>query len=121
MSYRRFVDPILAQLHPKAFTAIVTGDMLERGKPHPDPYLAAAAALGVSARECLAIEDSPTGATSAESAGCTVLVVPNHVTVPTGPRRVFRNDLVGISLQELSALHASVNGTGTVRRPRPEP
>jgi HAD superfamily hydrolase (TIGR01509 family) len=107
MSYRRFVEPILDQLHPEAFQAIVTGDMLDRGKPHPEPYLTAAAALGVLARECLAIEDSPTGATSAEAAGCSVLVVPNHVTVAAGPRRVFRNDLVGTSLQELCALYAA--------------
>jgi HAD superfamily hydrolase (TIGR01509 family) len=105
MSYRRFVEPILQQLHPDTFKAIVTGDMLERGKPHPEPYLTAAAALGVPAGECLAIEDSPTGAISAEAAGCTVLVVPNHVTVPIGQRRVFRNDLAGTSLQELCALH----------------
>jgi HAD superfamily hydrolase (TIGR01509 family) len=105
MSYRRFVDPILEQLRDDAFQAIVTGDILERGKPHPEPYLTAAAALGVPAHECLAIEDSPTGAESAEAAGCSVLVVPNHVTVAAGPRRVFRNDLVGATLEELSALH----------------
>jgi len=81
--------------------------MLERGKPHPEPYLPAAAALGVSASECLAIEDSPTGAMSAEAAGCSVLVVPNHVTVPAGPRRIFRSDLLGVTLQELGAFHAA--------------
>jgi HAD superfamily hydrolase (TIGR01509 family) len=107
MSYRRFVEPILEQLHDDAFQAIVTGDILERGKPHPEPYLTAAAALGVAAGDCLAIEDSPTGAESAEAAGCSVLVVPNHVTVATGPRRVFRNDLVGATLDELCALHAA--------------
>jgi HAD superfamily hydrolase (TIGR01509 family) len=109
MSYRRFVDPILAQLEPAAFQAIVTGEMVERGKPHPDPYLTAAAALGVAAGECLAIEDSPTGAMSAESAGCSVLVIPNHVTVAAGPCRVFRNDLVGVSVQELGELHATAS------------
>jgi HAD superfamily hydrolase (TIGR01509 family) len=115
MSYRRFVEPILDQLHPRAFAAIVTGDMLNRGKPHPEPYLTAAAALGVPAIECLAIEDSPTGATSAEAAGCSVLVVPNHVTVSSGPRRVFRNDLVGVTLQELYAFHASVRSPTELR------
>ena len=107
MSYRRFVDPILDQLHDNAFQAIVTGDILGRGKPHPEPYLTAATALGVPARECLAIEDSPTGAESAEAAGCSVLVVPNHVVVAPGPRRVFRNDLVGATLQELRTLYAT--------------
>jgi hypothetical protein len=37
----------------------------------------------------LAIEDSNTGAKSADTAGCTVLVVPNQVPVLDGPRRVF--------------------------------
>jgi HAD superfamily hydrolase (TIGR01509 family) len=101
MSYRRFVEPIVDRLHPGAFQALVTGDMLRRGKPHPDPYLTAAAALGVAAADCLAIEDSPTGAASAEAAGCTVLVVPNHVAVPPGPRRIFRETLAGSAMEDL--------------------
>jgi HAD superfamily hydrolase (TIGR01509 family) len=104
MSYRRFVDPILAELEPDAFQAIVTGDILARGKPHPEPYLTAASALGVAAGECLAIEDSTTGVTSAAAAGCTVLVVENHVRVAPGPRRIFRETLAGLTLQDLCGL-----------------
>ena len=74
---------------------VVTGEQVERGKPHPEPYLTAAAALGVPPEECVAIEDSNTGAKSAEAAGCLVLVVENHVPVLDGPRRVFRDSLVG--------------------------
>jgi HAD superfamily hydrolase (TIGR01509 family) len=102
MSYQRFVAPILEQLHPDAFKAVITGDILERGKPHPEPYLTAAAALGVCADDCLAIEDSTTGVTSAIAAGCTVLVIPNHVTVEPGVGRVFRETLAHVTLQELS-------------------
>ena len=58
--------------------------------------LTAAAALGVHAGDCLAIEDSNTGAKSAESAGCLVLVVENHVPVLPGERRVFADTLEGI-------------------------
>ena len=47
----------------------------------PEPYLTAARLAGVDPADCLAIEDSNTGARSAEAAGCTVLVVPNHVPV----------------------------------------
>ena len=65
----------------------MTGDAVSRGKPHPEPYLTAARRLGVSAGDCVAIEDSNTGARSAEAAGCTVLVVPNHVPVLDGERR----------------------------------
>ena len=49
---------------------MVTGEQVEHGKPHPEPYLTAAAALGVPPGDCVAIEDSNTGAKSAEAAGC---------------------------------------------------
>jgi HAD superfamily hydrolase (TIGR01509 family) len=104
MSYQRFVAPILAHLPPETFRVVVTGEQVEFGKPHPEPYLTAAAALGVPPEECVAIEDSNTGAKSAEEAGCTVLVVENHVPVLDGPRRVFRETLEGLSVQDLTAL-----------------
>ena len=96
MSYRRLVDPVLAQLTEPGFAAVVTGDVVTHGKPHPEPYLTAAQLLGVRADDCLAIEDSDTGATSAAAAGCTVLCVPHHVSVPRGPGRVFAETLVGL-------------------------
>ena len=83
---------------------VVTGDQVARGKPHPEPYLTAAAALGVRAEDCVAIEDSATGALSAEAAGCVVLVVQHHVPVPEGPRRVFRDSLAGLTVEELRRL-----------------
>jgi HAD superfamily hydrolase (TIGR01509 family) len=104
MSYQRFVAPILARLPPETFRVVVTGEQVSRGKPHPEPYLTAAAALGVPPEECVAIEDSNTGAKSAEAAGCTVLVVENHVPVLDGPRRVFRDSLVGLAAHDLAAL-----------------
>jgi HAD superfamily hydrolase (TIGR01509 family) len=101
MSYKRFVAPILAHLPEGAFTAVITGDSVTQGKPHPEPYLKAAAELGFATEDCLAIEDSNTGARSAEAAGCTVLVVPNHVPVLPGERRVFRDTLVGLAVADL--------------------
>ncbi|TNM39728.1 HAD family phosphatase [Nocardioides albidus] len=106
MSYQRFVAPILEHLPPETFRVIVTGDMVDNGKPHPEAYLTAAAALGVDPADCVAIEDSPTGATSAEAAGCRVLVVPNHVPVPPGPARTFRDSLEGVTPAELGSLPA---------------
>jgi len=104
MSYQRFVAPILAQLPPETFRVVVTGDQVEFGKPHPEPYLTAAAALGVPPEHCVAIEDSNTGAKSAEQAGCLVLVVENHVPVLDGPRRVFRDSLERLTVEELRSL-----------------
>jgi HAD superfamily hydrolase (TIGR01509 family) len=104
MSYQRFVAPILAHLPPETFRVVVTGEQVANGKPHPEPYLTAAAALGVRAGDCVAVEDSGPGATSAEAAGCLVLVVENHVPVPGGPRRVFRETLEGLTAGDLAGL-----------------
>jgi HAD superfamily hydrolase (TIGR01509 family) len=96
MSYTRFVDPILEGLPADTFAAVVTGDAVDHGKPHPEPYLTAARLLDVLAGECLAIEDSDPGATSAAAAGCTVLCVPLHVPVAPGPGRLFADTLSGL-------------------------
>ncbi|KGB57088.1 HAD-superhydrolase, subIA, variant 3 family protein [Sphingopyxis sp. LC81] len=52
---------------------VYSADGWDRGKPHPDIYLAAAKGLGVDPTQCLAIEDSPTGAQAAIAAGMTVV------------------------------------------------
>lgn len=52
---------------------VYSADGWERGKPHPDIYLAAAQGLGVDASACLALEDSATGARAAVAAGMTVI------------------------------------------------
>jgi HAD superfamily hydrolase (TIGR01509 family) len=104
MSYQRFVEPILEQLPPGTFDAVITGDQVTNGKPHPEPYLTGAAALGVRPQDCLAIEDSPTGAASAHAAGCQVLVVPNHVPVPLRPDWLERRSLADLTVSQLKTL-----------------
>jgi HAD superfamily hydrolase (TIGR01509 family) len=108
MSYRRFVAPILAALPEATFAQVVTGDGVLQGKPHPEPYLKAARGLGVEPADCLAIEDSNTGARSAEAAGCRVLVVPNHVPVLPGPSRFFVDTLEGLDAAELPGTRMTV-------------
>lgn len=51
------------------FNAIVTGDDVARGKPHPDPYLRAAQLLGLGPEDCLVIENSVFGLHSVKAAG----------------------------------------------------
>lgn len=104
MSYRSIAAPVVEAL---PFDAVVTGDEVTHGKPHPEPYLAAARMLGVDPAVCLAVEDSATGAASADAAGCVVLVVPHMVTVPDGPRRLVRPSLVGLDVSMLSELWAT--------------
>lgn len=73
-----------------------------RGKPAPDVYLAAAAALGVDARACVAIEDSPTGSRAARASGAYVIGVPcpSHPT----PAAELDADRVMPSLHAVIAL-----------------
>jgi HAD superfamily hydrolase (TIGR01509 family) len=60
------------------FSATVSSEEVQRGKPAPDVYLEAAHRLGVQADDCLAIEDSSNGMRSAAAAGMAVLAVPNQ-------------------------------------------
>ena len=51
---------------------IFSGHDLPRSKPHPDVYLAAAAAVGVHPLRCAVVEDTVTGVTAGIAAGATV-------------------------------------------------
>ena len=63
--------------------------------------------LEVEPAQCLAIEDSVTGAASASAAGAVVLVVPNAVVVPAGPGRHFVDSLRGLGVADLRRIHAA--------------
>jgi len=54
---------------------IISGDMVERGKPDPEPYRRGAALLGARPEECIVIEDAPSGVGAGIAAGCRVLGV----------------------------------------------
>ena len=60
------------------FDELVSGHMVEHGKPAPDIYLYASEKLGLSPEECLVIEDSPTGIKAAYKAGCVPVMVPDQ-------------------------------------------
>ena len=64
----------------RSFELIVSGDMVQHSKPHPEIYLLAAERLGVPPKRCLAVEDSPKGAESARAAGMTVVGVRTEYT-----------------------------------------
>lgn len=59
------------------FAAVLARDDVARGKPFPDLYLAAAAALGMAPGACLALEDSHNGVRAAHAAGVPVIMVPD--------------------------------------------
>ena len=104
MSWRRFADAVIAAAPPGSFVTSVTGDEVSNGKPDPEPYLAAVAALGVDPAACVAVEDSPTGVAAALAAGCATLGVPHVVPVAPAPGLTLVDSLVGIGLADLRRL-----------------
>jgi beta-phosphoglucomutase-like phosphatase (HAD superfamily) len=104
MSWRRFADAVIAAAPPGVFTGSITGDEVVNGKPAPDPYLAAAALVGVDPSECVAIEDSPTGVASALAAGCRTVAVPHVVDVAPRPGLTIWPDLADRTFADLARL-----------------
>ena len=60
------------------FAALCSGRDVPRGKPEPDIYLKAAAALNLEPRNCMALEDAPAGILSAYRAGCLTVMIPDQ-------------------------------------------
>jgi HAD superfamily hydrolase (TIGR01509 family) len=102
-SPRRVVDLVRETLGADRFTTTIAVEDTVRSKPAPDPYLAAAAALGVDPRACVAVEDTPVGVAAAEEAGCAVLVVPS-VDVQAAPGRTILESLEGADVAFLASL-----------------
>ena len=107
MSWRPLVDAVLDALAPIRFEVVVTGDTVTNGKPHPEPYVRAATELGVDPVQCVAIEDSPTGVTSAAAAGCVVVAVPNLVGIEPAVGRYIIPSLRDVTPEHLGAMVAA--------------
>jgi HAD superfamily hydrolase (TIGR01509 family) len=97
MSWESLASAVVSGLPNDSFTAVITGDVVLHGKPHPEPYLAAARQLGVDLRACIAIEDSPPGVASAVAAGIRTIAVPHHVKVPETVGAVQVSTLAGLT------------------------
>ena len=57
--------------------AIITGDMVKRGKPDPEIFLLAAARLGTHPADCIGVEDSNNGIRAVHAAGMRAVMVPD--------------------------------------------
>ncbi|MFF4226873.1 HAD family hydrolase [Streptomyces sp. L500] len=103
-SHREIIDRVLHSLGPQHFTLTVAGDELARTKPHPDPYLLAAARLGADPVRCAVVEDTMTGVTAAEAAGCRVVAVPSVAPIPAAAGRTVVGSLEEVDLSFLRGL-----------------
>nr|WP_272898163.1 HAD family phosphatase [Agromyces seonyuensis] len=112
MSIRSMAQDVVDAAGFDAFDLLVTGDEVAEPKPHPAAYLKAADELGVDIADCIAIEDSVTGVTSAHRAGAIVIGVPNVVSLHDAPTDVLLPSLTEIDVDGLIRL-ASERAAGT--------
>ena len=80
------------------FEIIVAGEMVNKGKPDPEPYLKAVDELNATKEDCIVIENAPAGITSAKSAGLTCFAVQTSLSEEylQDADKVFK-DIDGIS------------------------
>lgn len=91
---------------------LVTASDTAKGKPAPDPYLAAAAALGVDPRDCLVVEDAIAGVTAGRAAGCATLGVLGSVSADE-----LGAELVIASLEDVAVAPAGDGRIAVIVRP----
>jgi len=88
------------------FDAIITGDEIKHGKPHPEPYQKTVKKLGIAPKNCLVIEDSTNGIKSAKAAGSIAVGITTSF-----PKKTLQNagaDYVVDTFQELSDIWNNV-------------
>jgi mannitol-1-/sugar-/sorbitol-6-phosphatase len=91
---------------------LVTAERVTRGKPHPEPFLAGAALLGVAPSDCVVFEDSASGAKAGRAAGCTVVAT-------TFSLRAESLDAAHYVVRDLSEVSVQINGDSLTLRMTP--
>jgi HAD superfamily hydrolase (TIGR01509 family) len=104
---RALVEVALKTIGVEDFDVVVCGDEVSMPKPDPEPYRTAATLLGVAIEDCVAIEDSPTGVSSALASGAAVLAVPAELELPPTDGVHLRTSLVGVDPAYLANLLVS--------------
>jgi HAD superfamily hydrolase (TIGR01509 family) len=103
-SLRVLADGVVEAMDFDAFDFIVAGDEVTQNKPHPEAYLRAAQLLGVDIADCVAIEDSIPGVSSAVASGAHTVGVPLHSPLTSGNGYHIWPTLTGRTVADLSAL-----------------
>jgi len=100
------------------FGVVLTGDEVQRGKPHPDIYLQTTKKLGIAPEACLAIEDALAGVAAAKAANIRVVAIPDTRFVDAHEYKKEADYVLG-SLSDIPALirrvNAAANGEHALR------
>lgn len=103
-SFRRLTTHVVGGAPMGALAGVVSADDVANLKPHPEPYLAGAALLGLDPARCVAIEDSTSGSASALAAGCRTIAVPDVADVAARPGLSFAASLAQLDLDVLARI-----------------
>lgn len=80
----------------------IAADMVERGKPNPEPYLGGAEILGLPPADCVVFEDSGSGTKAGRAAGCTVIATTfSHPVAELSAAHYLVTDLTAIAVEAL--------------------
>ncbi len=79
---------------------LITASDVIHGKPHPEPYLRAAAGLGIAPASCLVVEDTPAGIAAGRAAGMQVIAI----ATTYGPERLTQAHAIIHRLSELRVI-----------------
>lgn len=109
MSEASMAQVVVDALEEPYFEFMVTGDQVDNGKPHPEPYLRAIELLRASdpslgAHHCVALEDSVPGVASALAALVPTIAIPHIVPLGQDPRRTTWDTLVGKTHDDVAAI-----------------
>lgn len=116
MSERPLAEEIIGALDKEYFEFLITGDEVENGKPHPEPYLLAVERMResdptITIEQCVALEDSIPGVASAVASGAATIAIPNAIHVAQSPQHTTWDTLAGKTYDDVATVVASHNVT----------
>jgi HAD superfamily hydrolase (TIGR01509 family) len=104
-SPRTLVNATLNSLAANTFQVSVSSNDVSKSKPDPEPYIKAASMLGVNIANCLVLEDSIVGITSAQASGALTLAIPHIVEVAEHPRTIVVESLLNLDVEMLHHMY----------------
>jgi beta-phosphoglucomutase len=108
-SSRGAIDRLLASYKDvyESFSAFITADQVTYGKPNPEIFLKAAAALQMNPHDCIVVEDAPSGILAAQTAGMKTVVLtttfPASILAPLKPD-VLVDSLAQVTFEQFASL-----------------
>jgi HAD superfamily hydrolase (TIGR01509 family) len=106
-SPRILADGVVGAIDFDAFDFVISAEDVALNKPHPDPYLRAAALVGVAIENCIVIEDSTPGIAAAVTSGAVTIGVPLHNPLFEGRGYDIWPTLAGRTVADLATVFSS--------------